>query len=128
MSVNSREKGKRGELEFAQALTKRGHPARRGQQFAGGGDSPDVVCESLPGIHWEVKRTQACALPHAAEVLHWEAQAQRDAAPNRLPAIAHRWDGCRTWFVRPLHPDGTRYWQTLDEFLSDHTNRKESQI
>ena len=117
MPVNSRRKGATGEREFARALTKRGHPARRGQQFAGGTDSPDVVCESLPGIHWEVKRTGPCALPRAAEVEQWEAQAQRDAAPHRLPVIAHRWNGCRTWFIRPLW-DGPRCWLTLDDFLT----------
>jgi hypothetical protein len=46
--MNSRNKGKRGELEAAHMLTHEGFPARRGQQFSGGTDSPDVVCESLP--------------------------------------------------------------------------------
>jgi Holliday junction resolvase len=55
--LNSNQKGKRGEREAAAFLTDEGFPARRGQQFAGGTDSPDVVCESLSGLHFEVKRT-----------------------------------------------------------------------
>lgn len=117
MGKASREKGKRGEREFAQALVGQGHPARRGVQYSGGPDSPDVVCESLPGIHWEVKRTATTALTQPATVLAWEMQATDDAPPGKLPVIAHRWDGCRTWWIRPVHPNGLRYWQTLAEFL-----------
>jgi hypothetical protein len=56
--MNSRNKGKRGELEAAKFLASEGFPARRGQQFSGGTDSPDVLCEALPRIHFEVKRTE----------------------------------------------------------------------
>jgi hypothetical protein len=38
--MNSRNKGKRGELEAAKFLASEGFPARRGQQFSGGADSP----------------------------------------------------------------------------------------
>ncbi len=31
-----------------------GYAARRGQQFSGSPDSPDVVCDSLPWMHFEV--------------------------------------------------------------------------
>jgi len=52
--INSRQKGKRGEREAAAFLRSLGFEARRGQQFAGGGDSPDVVT-SLSNVHIEVK-------------------------------------------------------------------------
>ena len=55
MPINSKRKGKRGELEWSKYLTKLGFPARRGQQFKGTAESPDVECDSLPLIHWEVK-------------------------------------------------------------------------
>ena len=42
--INSRAKGARYERELARYLDENGFPARRGQQFAGGSDSPDVVC------------------------------------------------------------------------------------
>lgn len=54
MSKFSRDKGARGEREFRDLLREHGFEARRGQQFAGGNDSPDVVTD-LP-CHVEVKR------------------------------------------------------------------------
>jgi hypothetical protein len=55
MAKNSRQKGKRGELLWCRELGAMGFPGRRGQQFRGGGDSPDVVCDALPNLHAEVK-------------------------------------------------------------------------
>ena len=80
--MNSRDKGKRGELELAHWLTERGHPARRGQQFAGGTDSPDVFCPSLP-LHFEAKRCERLRIHEAM------AQAIRDAG-DQVPVVAHR--------------------------------------
>lgn len=62
VAKNSRQKGKRGELLWRDELRKMGFEARRGQQFAGGGDSPDVVCPSLPRLHCEVKMVAAMDL------------------------------------------------------------------
>ena len=43
---NSRAKGQRGELEFASELRKLfGISARRGVQFRGGADSPDIISD-----------------------------------------------------------------------------------
>jgi len=56
--VNSREKGKRGERQWRDELRANGYAARRGQQFAGSAESPDVVCDSLPWIHFEVKAVE----------------------------------------------------------------------
>lgn len=89
--TNSRQKGKRGELEFAHLLTDAGFPARRGQQFKGGADSPDVICESLP-YHWEVKRVQSLNLHKA---MH---QAKDEAPPNAPPVVAHRRNG-EPWLI-----------------------------
>ena len=49
MGKKSRDKGKAGERELASKLREYGYDARRGVQFHGGPDSPDVV--GLPGIH-----------------------------------------------------------------------------
>lgn len=56
MPVNSRAKGKRGELEAVKYLKSLGFAdARRTQQYNGLGRG-DVECpESLPGVHFEVK-------------------------------------------------------------------------
>jgi Holliday junction resolvase len=54
--IDSRQKGKRGEREAAKYLRSLGFTsARRGVQYCGGCDSPDVVCNELPGVHIEVK-------------------------------------------------------------------------
>ncbi len=81
--MNSRNKGKRGELEAAKFLAAEGFPARRGQQFSGGTDSPDIVCESLPGIHFEVKRCEK------GNPYDWVAQAERDGG-YKIPVVLHR--------------------------------------
>ena len=81
--MNSRAKGKAGELELAKFLREHGFDeARRGVQYSGGGDSPDVV--GLPGFHIECKRTERGSL------YDWLAQATRDAAADRVPTVAHR--------------------------------------
>jgi hypothetical protein len=56
MPKNSRRKGAQGERLAAAYLASLGFPARRGQQFRGGGDSPDVICDLA--IHLEVKRVE----------------------------------------------------------------------
>lgn len=84
--MNSRQKGKVGELEWSAFLREHGYEgARRGQQFRGGGDSPDVV--GMPGFHNEVKRVEEKA---AGSIYDWMAQAVRDAAAGLVPVVAHR--------------------------------------
>lgn len=90
--TNSRQKGARGEREWAGFLSDHGFQARRGQQFSGGTDSPDVICPLLASLfHPEVKRTEALRLYPALE------QARRDAA-GKTPYVAHRTNG-QTWVV-----------------------------
>ena len=81
--MNSRQKGKVGEREFASLLRENGFDARRGQQFCGGSQSPDVVCDALAFLHIEVKRTQALNLGDAC------AQAEGDAR-GKPWIVAHR--------------------------------------
>lgn len=79
----SRAKGQRGEREFATFMQQHGIEARRGQQFSGSTDSPDVV-HSIPGVHLEIKRTEKLSL--------WDAlaQAEKDAGPDKVPIVMHR--------------------------------------
>jgi len=55
--INSRAKGGSGEREWANLLKSYGIQARRGQQFKGTKDSPDVETE-LKHLHFEVKRVE----------------------------------------------------------------------
>lgn len=82
--MNSRVKGAAGERELAAFLRERGFEARRGQQFKGGADSPDVVCEALPGVHLECKRVER------GQLYAWLGQAIQDAGPDKMPVVAHR--------------------------------------
>lgn len=91
MSRMSRNKGKRGELEVAELLRAYGFAARRGQQFSGSPDSPDVV-HDIPGVSIEVKRTEAFRLYAALE------QAKTDRKPGDIAAVFHRQNG-RPWVV-----------------------------
>ena len=87
--MNSRSKGKRGELDFAKYLVRQleGHTvngeqvvARRGQQFRGGQDKPDVIT-NVPR-HFEVKRTERLRMYEAVE------QAVRDGGDKAV--VAHK--------------------------------------
>lgn len=90
MGKMSRDKGKRGEREVASLFREYGFEARRGVQYHGGPDSPDVV--GVPGLHIEVKRVERLALYDALD------QARRDAGPGELPVVVHRKNDCR-WVV-----------------------------
>ena len=82
MGARSRRKGAVGERELAAWLRERGYEARRGQQFSGSPESPDVVCSGVP-FHFECKRTERIRLYDAI------AQATADAG-DRIPVVAHR--------------------------------------
>ncbi len=79
--MNSKRKGKRGELELAKKLQEYGFNTRRGQQYSGlGGD--DVV--GLEGIHIECKRVERLNVYDAMK------QACKDAEADELPAVFWR--------------------------------------
>ena len=74
---------------MASKLRDYGYDTKRGAQYHGGPDSPDVV--GLPGIHIECKRTERFHL--------WDAlaQAKGDAGDN-IPVVMHRANDC-PWVV-----------------------------
>lgn len=90
VTVNSRDKGKRGELELSKELKFYGYETRRGQQYCGANGDADVV--GLPGIHIECKRVEKLNIYDAMS------QAISDAKENELPAVFHRKNYC-DWLV-----------------------------
>ena len=80
--MNSRRKGKEGELSLARKLREYGYDCRRSVQYCGANGDADVV--GLPGIHIECKRVERLNLTDA---MH---QALRDSRPGELPAVFHR--------------------------------------
>lgn len=81
--MNANRKGKVGEREFVSLLREHGFDARRGQQFCGSPDSPDVVSSALAWVHVEVKRVQNLNLTDAC------CQAEGDCG-GKPWIVAHR--------------------------------------
>jgi hypothetical protein len=81
--MNSCAKGKRGERAWRDELVAQGYVARRGRQFPGSPDSPDLICPGLPEFHFEVKTVELLNLAKAM------AQAVHDAG-EKTPVVAHK--------------------------------------
>ena len=97
--MNSNLKGKTFEREIARYLREHGYTeARRGQQYKGGADSPDVI--GIKGYHIEAKRTERFDLYGALE------QSARDAANGEIPIVIHRKNGKQSVVIL-----------TLDDFM-----------
>ena len=94
MSINSKAKGKRAELELVRLFKENGYEARRTAQYCGkSGEAADVI--GLPGISVECKRQEKLNIYDAIT------QAKRDAeaaGKGDLPAVFHRKNNC-PWLV-----------------------------
>lgn len=93
MGKSSRDKGKRGEREFAALLRSLGFDeARRTVQYCGNtGDADDVA--GVEGLHFEVKRCET------TKIGEWTKQAARDCTDtNKVPVVAHRRNG-EPWLI-----------------------------
>lgn len=92
MGKASRDKGKRGEREFVLFCREQGYNCWRTGQYRGNtGAAADV--EGLPGIHLEVKRTEA--------LRPWDymSQSAHDAALSGcLPVVAWKKSNC-PWLI-----------------------------
>lgn len=82
MAINSKAKGKRGEIEIARMLREYGYDCRRGQQYCGANGDADVV--GLPGLHLEIKRVEKLNVENALR------QAEADAKAGEIPVVMHR--------------------------------------
>ena len=90
MPINSRQKGKAGELELAHRLKEYGYDTKRSVQYNGKDGQADVL--GLPSIHIECKRVEQLNLYNAME------QAKRDAKNGDFPTVFHRKNRCN-WLV-----------------------------
>ena len=83
MGAKSRRKGKSGELEAAGELRRLfGVDARRGRQYQGTDESPDVMT-GIEGLHVEVKRTEKL---RAYEAIRQAAE----QCGTDVPVVLHR--------------------------------------
>lgn len=89
--INSKQKGKAGELEFVNLCKEYGfEDCRRSQQYSGEGHTADVI--GLPDIHIEVKRVERLNIDNAME------QCLKDKADDALGIVAHR-KNYKEWLI-----------------------------
>ena len=88
IKINSKAKGKKGELEFSHECEKYGLiGVHRTAQTNGKLEQSLADCEGLDGIHIEVKRVEKLNIDNAME------QAERDLETKkekRIPVVFHR--------------------------------------
>lgn len=83
MPINACNKGKVGEREWRDVVQSHGYDCRRGRQFSGSPESPDVVSADLDFVHFEVKRVEHLSIYTAV------GQAKKDCG-GKLPVVAYR--------------------------------------
>lgn len=84
MAINSRKKGKEGELEACHTLAALfGWAAERSQQYCGRGGDDDVQVAQTPSLFWEIKRQENLNVHKAMQ------RASEDAG-RRCPVLMHR--------------------------------------
>ena len=88
--TNSRQKGKRAELQVAHMFKDHGFDARRSQQYAGINNDADVV--GAPFLHIEVKHVERLNLRAAVD------QSVRDAKEDEIPVVIHK-QNRQPWLV-----------------------------
>lgn len=105
MAINSKAKGKRGELNAVKFLREHGYTeARRSQQFSGANGDPDVV--GLNGVHIEVKYREK----GHGELYDWLAQSKHDSQGKLMPIVMHRRNNCE-WLVTLTAEDFMRLYE-----------------
>lgn len=110
--MNSREKGKAGELELSRILRDHGYAARRGQQFCGVNGDADII--GIPGVHIECKRVEKLNIHDAMQ------QAVRDAREGEIPVVMHRKNRTE-WLATMRLSDWLNERRELDELRKLYT-------
>lgn len=111
--MNSRRKGKTGELALVKKLKEYGYDVRRSQQYAGINHDADVV--GIDGIHIECKYT---ANGHGS-AYEWLDQAMRDKRLGEIPVVMHKkvskeYRG-NEWIVTMQLDDFIRIWREYEK-------------
>lgn len=113
MGLRSRNKGKRGEREAAAEIARLFRvDARRGRQFSGSDESPDIRT-SIPRVHFEVKRVESLRINAALD------QAISDAGAN-IPVVFHK-QNHRPWVAIVRLDDLPELAKQLSQALSEST-------
>ena len=107
--MNSKQKGKRGELEAAALLRSLGFPeTRRTAQYCGNtGEADDLI--GIEGLHIEVKRCEQI------RIMDWMQQAERDTTDNGATPVVLFRRSREPWYVCMPAIDFFQTYKTLLE-------------
>lgn len=110
--MNSRRKGKEGELALVRKLKEYGYDVRRSQQYAGINSDADVV--GIDHLHIEAKYRQN----GHGQTYEWMDQAKREARPDEIPVVMHKkvsqeYRG-NEWLVTMTLEDFMKIWSEYD--------------
>ena len=116
MPVNSRQKGKRGELDLCHSLISvlGWSGTRRAQQFNGNAGHADVVIPQMPGMFPECKLVNRFNLSEAMKVAVEQCR-------GLIPVVFHRRDR-EEWMVTVRLSD----WRALSEMVCNATPQVQS--
>lgn len=110
--TDSRQKGKRGELECSKELMRVFDcTARRSQQYCGNNADADLVT-SISGLHCEVKRVEKMRL------YPWLEQATQGASATDCPVVFHRQNN-KQWVASLYLDDLPGLVALINEFMED---------
>lgn len=115
--MNSRAKGKRGELEACKALQEALRcPVERTAQYSGKNGTADIKVPDLPLLHVENKLRGDPITP--AQGITFLQQASNDSlvVPSSIPIVVFRWDRM-TRFAMCLWVDE---WEALHRMMARH--------
>lgn len=107
--INSKDKGKRGERYVAKLLREYGYDAKRGVQYQGSPNSPDVT--GLPKVHIEVKFTEKLNIWNALE------QSKRDSGENEIPVVMFKRNRTQVYVALPFDEFMEMYkaWESVEK-------------
>ena len=111
--INSRQKGARGERQLAKKLSEYGYECKRGVQYQGSPDSPDVT--GLAGIHIECKCVERLNIHDAME------QSKRDAGESEIPVVMHK-RNYTEWLCTMRLEDFMKIYSVWQKESEDKTN------
>ena len=110
--LNSRAKGARFEREVARILNDHGWVARRGQQFSGSPDSPDVVAPDFP---WQIEAKAVEKL----NLYNAFTQAIKDSkGSNKMPAVVHKKNHSEPLITMRFH-ELLRFLERIQDLVRD---------
>lgn len=122
MAVNSKQKGKGGELELVRKLKEHGYDVRRSVQYNGKKEEGQADLLGLPGIHIECKRTERLNLYEAIS------QAKRDSeGKEQIPVVFHRRNHCEWLAILTLDDFMNLYREyAADLWLKEHEQNEQT--